>query len=291
MRILAAVLALLLVGACNQRSAFQAPAERREIAGFAGYRASESVPRAIAVRDDSTPSDAAGRFELYESGAMLIREAHVSLRVDSLDGAVRAVNILAHRYGGVVATSAVYTVKSGPTATIMIRVPVARLDSTIAGLSVLGVVESADIKSQDVSEEFVDVTARLENSRRLEHRLLDVLAHRTGGLKDVLQVEQELARVREEIERIEGRRRYLATRAAVSTLEIQVHVPEPEVGPRYAAMFTGAFNQAWTNLLTISAFAISALGAIVPFAVVALPVWLVWRRRQREAVITREAAV
>src|SRR5205823_10851551 len=73
----------------------------------------------------------------------------------------------------------------------------------------IGKLESVNVSAEDVGEEYVDVAARMANARRLESRLIDLLAARTGKLKDVLDVEQELARVREEIERYEGRLRYL----------------------------------------------------------------------------------
>jgi hypothetical protein len=70
----------------------------------------------------------------------------------------------------------------------------------------------------------------MENARRLETRLIDLLATRTGKLKDVLDVERELARAREEIERYEGRLRYLRAHATLSTLTISLHEPLPVVG-------------------------------------------------------------
>jgi len=287
MRIAILVSLAALLSACNQRLA--APADRYTL----GARSNERLAYSTAARGDgggaAVPRDATGRFVLQGRVAMLIREAHVSLTVDSVAAAMRSVNILARRYGGVVATSAVYTVSAGQSATLVIRVPSDRLDSAIAGLSAVGKVENARVTAQDVGEEFVDVGARLQNSRRLEQRLLDVLAHKTGRLKDVLEVEDALARVREAIERMEGRRRYLKTRSAISTLEVTVHLPAPSVGQRFAATFGGAVDQAWSNTVWLSSLVISSLGVVLPLAALAVPVWLVWRRRRREAVATRTA--
>ena len=69
-----------------------------------------------------------------------------------------------------------------------------------------------NVSAEDVGEEYVDVQARVANAHRLEQRLIEVLATKTGKLSDILNVERELARVREEIERMEGRMRYLRTR-------------------------------------------------------------------------------
>src|SRR3989475_12535368 len=102
------------------------------------------------------------------------------------------------------------------------KIPAERSDEGLNGLTPLGKLESVNVLAEDVGEEFTDVTARMQNSRRLESRLIDLLARGTGKLKDVLDVEQELARGREEIERSEGRLRYLRSHAALRSEERRV---------------------------------------------------------------------
>src|SRR5207247_10648428 len=90
-------------------------------------------------------------------------------------------------------------------ATLEVKVPADRFDDGLGGLSALGKLESVNVTAEDVGEEFTDVTARMGNARRLEARLIELLATRTGKLKDVLDVERELARVPEESGRYRGR--------------------------------------------------------------------------------------
>jgi hypothetical protein len=222
-------------------------------------------------------------------GAMLIRRAQASLVVDSLEAAVAALDSAARRLGGLVASSAANTAGRLPSAVMTLRVPGDRLDEAVAGLTALGDLESVGITTDDVGEEFVDVTARLENARRLERRLLDLLTRRTGGIKDVLEVEQALGRVREEIERVQGRQRYLETRVATSTLEVRLEEPAPVISERLATVVGGAFAQAWRNFVSLAVLAISALGVIVPLLALAIPVWLAWRRQRRGIVSVRPA--
>ena len=85
------------------------------------------------------------------------------------------------------------------------------------------------VSTEDVGEQFTDIAARVTNARRLEERLIDLLAHRPGKLQDILAVERELARVREEIERYEGRLRYLKARAATSRMTLSIHEPVPVI--------------------------------------------------------------
>jgi hypothetical protein len=120
------------------------------------------------------------------------------------------------------------------------------------------------------------------NGRKLEQRLIDILGTRTGKLSDVLAVERELARVREDIERQEGRMRYLRTRAAMSTLSVTVHEKAPVVaGTGSGGVLAEAFRQAWRNFIGFTASTIAAMGTLLPLgAIVAAIAWLVWRARR-----------
>jgi hypothetical protein len=136
-----------------------------------------------------------------------------------------------------------------------------------------------------VGEEFVDVTARVANARRLEQRLVTLLATRTGKLEDVLAVERELARVREQIERYEGRLRYLSTRVETSTLTVTVHEPVPVVNPNPGTSLIGeSFRNMWRNFVRFVAVGIEALGVLVPLGLLGWAVAWVWRRRKARRV-------
>src|SRR6266513_2295992 len=125
------------------------------------------------------------------------------------------------------------------------------------------------------------VTARMGNAHRLESRLIDLLATRTGKLKDVLDVEQELARVREEIDRYEGRLRYLRAHAALSTFTIYVHEPLPIVGRAGSSVMGEALAQAWRNFVDLVALCVRSLGVVLPLGLVALTTWLAVKRRRK----------
>jgi uncharacterized protein DUF4349 len=128
---------------------------------------------------------------------MIIRTGEASIEVDSVDRALGRVRELGRSAGGYVANSSAQTgADNVRSATMQLKVPVERFDQVLTGLAPLGKVESVHVTAQDVGEEYIDVEARVANSRRLEDRLIALLATRTGKLKDVLTVEQELSRVR-----------------------------------------------------------------------------------------------
>jgi Domain of unknown function (DUF4349) len=217
------------------------------------------------------------------TASMLIRTGQASIEVDSLARGIRAARALAARVGGFVANSEITTgAEETHSATLEIKLPVARFDDAISGLQPIGQLESVSVNSQDVGEEYVDVAARAANGHRLEQRLVDILGTRTGKLSDVLAVERELARVREEIERQEGRMRYLRTRTAMSTLSLTVHEKAPVVaGTGSGGVIAEAFRQSWRNFIGFLASAIAAMGTLLPLGVtVGAIAWMVWRARR-----------
>jgi hypothetical protein len=215
---------------------------------------------------------------------MIIRTGRAVVQVDSLEPAIARVQRLAASVGGYVANT---SIQSGGAevreATLELKIPAARFDQATAGLRPIGRLESLTAQAQDVGEEYVDVSARVANSRRLEERLIQLLAARTGNLEQVLAVERELARVREEIERSEGRLRYLRTRAAMSTLTVNLHEPRPVVGDYPGqSPIRNAFREAWRNFIGFVAGFIESLGVLVPLLLIGLALWWLvrwWRRR------------
>ena len=218
---------------------------------------------------------------------MVIRTGSATLEVDSLELATERVRVLAARLGGFVGSTSLQTGRRAVrSAQLEVRVPADRFDAAVQGLAAVGRVESVHVSAQDVGEEFVDVQARVANARRLEERLIELLERRTGSLEDVLAVERELARVREEIERYEGRLRYLGSRVATSTLQVHVHEPMPLFTERPGHNpIRDAFRQMRRNFVEFVAGLIASLGVVVPallLAALALVVLRVlWRRLGR----------
>jgi len=246
----------------------------------------ESFAAAAPVAPPPPPPRARPEEQLPGSIApsMVIRTGDARVKVESVDTAIVRLHELARRVGGYVANSSVQGgEKELRQAMLELKIPANRFDDAQTGLTALGRVEYVNVNAHDVGEEFVDITARVDNAKRLEQRLVVLLATRTGRLEDVLSVERELARVRETIERYEGRLRYLRTRVDISTLTVTVHESEPIVG----GLGTGnriveAFRNAWRNFVEFVADGIEALGVLLPLGIVAFFVgrWA-WRSRPR----------
>ena len=113
--------------------------------------------------------------------------------------------------------------------------------------------------------------------------MIALLATRTGKLQDVLSVERELARVREEIERYEGRLRFLKSRVATSTLSVTIHEPYPILGQSPGQNpIVAAIRQAWRNFVGFISAIIASLGVLIPLAALALAGWMIYKRARNK---------
>jgi hypothetical protein len=258
-----------------------------------GDRADRTTAASVKVASQSTPAIPFTRQQAAPPAqpSMIIRNGDVAIEVDSVDAAIAAVRQLVASVGGYVGNVSVFTgehqVRS---ATLELKVPAARFDEIMAGVRPIGEVERSVATAEDVGEEFVDISARVTNARRLESRLVTLLSTRTGKLEDVLAVERELARVREEIERYEGRIRFLSSRVALSTIAVTVHEKAPLVATTPGTnIIKQAFVNMWRNFVLFVAFGIQILGVLIPMGLLALAAWF-GVRRWREKRVTPSTA-
>ncbi len=153
------------------------------------------------------------------------------------------------------------------------RVPVDRFDDLVRQISKLGEVRTSHIGSQDVTEEFFDLEARIHNKQEEEKRLLKHLADSTGKLEDILKVEHELTRVRGEVEQLQGRLRFLANRADLGTVTITATERQNEPPPAAPPEPPTLASQIQTTFFG-SLNVLIALGEALLLFVVALLPWI-----------------
>ncbi len=216
----------------------------------------------------------------------IIYNGQIDLVVEDFSGVPELVVELVKKYDAYVASSKLHGASgSNRRATWTIRVPVDRYEEFVNAAKVLGEVKSVGTTSSDVSEEYYDVEARVRNKTKEEERLLKLLEERPGKLEDVIAIERELSRVREELERMQGRMRVLADLTSLTTVnlsieEIKNYQPPqaPTLSTRVRRSFEGstaAIRNAGESLL----IAAVALAPWLPIAgVVLVPSYLVVRR-------------
>jgi uncharacterized protein DUF4349 len=157
---------------------------------------------------------------------MIIRTGSMSVEVDKYDETEGRIKDIVSKFSGYITNSASNLNANGKKqGTITIRAASEKYDAMVSELSKIGKVMNQNISGKDVTEEYMDAEARLKTQRELEQRLLKLLSEKTAKLTDVVDVEQKLSQVRENIEKTEGRMKYLKDQASFSTLSVSVYEP------------------------------------------------------------------
>jgi hypothetical protein len=151
----------------------------------------------------------------------LIRNASVELEILSFDDAVQKITAFANEERGFVATTSSEKQANGKLrGEVVAKVLPANLDRFLQKIRGLGELKNQTLGTEDVTKAYFDTDARLKNARVMEQRLIDMLKTKTGKVSDLLQVEKELARVREEIEKMQGELKYWDSQVQFATVTI-----------------------------------------------------------------------
>jgi uncharacterized small protein (DUF1192 family) len=219
---------------------------------------------------------------------MIVRTASLTLVAKEFDPTRAAIEALVRRHQGY---SARLTVSgqagAGRTLTATFRVPANQLDAVLAEMKSLGRVEQESQGGEEVTQQYVDLGARLSNARHTEQRLIEVLRQRTGKVGDVLAVEQQIARVREEIERLEAQLKSLDKQASFASLQVrlieeykaQLEVTPPSTTTRLRNATVDGYRSLIESALGLIMFLLS-YGPVLLFwgLILYAPARFAWRR-------------
>ena len=216
----------------------------------------------------------------------IIYTANLSVVVENFDPVESAIQSLVKKFGGFISNSKVNEAnRQRRRGTWTVRIPVKSFDEFLDATGSLGVPVSSSQKADDVSEEYWDIEARIANKKKLEARILQLLERPEDEIKQIIEVERELARVRGDIERMEGRIRYLSNRVSLTTVTIEV-IEEQEYKPAQTPTFSNRITKAWNSSLenTQDGFedcvvVLVANALPILFWIIAIPTgWIVIRR-------------
>lgn len=209
---------------------------------------------------------------------MVIYEAWISLETSDIQGALNKIGALAERLGGYVAGSSRSTQGAQATAEITIRVPKENFRAAVSEIETYGKVLNERAFSEDVTEEYIDLKARLENLKRQEERLREIL-NMAKTVEEVLEVEKELERVRGQIESLQGRINYLERSVAMSVITVSLTEPPPPFTPPgmdWGETFEAALRGFFAVLRGLIILALSLL----PIAAIGIPAYWAYKRRK-----------
>lgn len=258
--------------------------------GYVAYAAKEAkAPAMMAGMAGEPPRGATGE-EAPQAGVVppglprkIIYNADIGLVVENFAAVEPRLTELVGKYNGYIADQ---NLEGSPGAQRSgrwkVRVPVDAFESFLADITALGELERKHRTSEDVSEQFYDLEARIKNKKVEEDRLIKILEENTGKIEDILKVEVELTRVRGEIEQMQGRMRVLENLTALTTVTISVrerekYQPPPPVAASFPVQIERAFKGSLDRLIELGqAVVLFCVAAVVWLPLVALGTLLAW---------------
>ena len=253
---------------------------------FASFDVAQRAPQ---LSEDLQTTDGLQAIEATQLDRYLIRTASMLLETENAREAADALTQIVMDAGGYMSElNESVDAFERRSVTLTARVPATRFDSATGGIEALGKLIDKQVRAQDMTEEYVDTDSRNRNLKKAEERILDHL-DRTGELEDIINVERELARVRGEIEAMDGRLRFLNNRVAYSTLHVTLREkPSLEsIVPVDTFSVANVFSQALRSLVGFSqSLAVVAvwIGVWAPiWAPLCLVAWVARRRLKRKS--------
>ncbi len=256
------------------------------VPGGGGGGGGKSDPRSLLAKDQSISLTQASTSQI-ETGPVdrkIIRNAELGIEAEKPEEIQDRIGSIAQSKGGFVVASQQRSidprVSVRDVVEMSVRVPADKFAETIAEIKAgPGRILTETIKGEDVTEEFIDVEARLRAKKALEQQFMEIMK-RANTVDDALSVQSQLADVRSEIEKIEGRRRFIENQASLSTISIKIQAPTvfaaETVGftDRLSDSFGRGFEVALNFILGLVTFVVGAL----PFAIfIGVPGYLLAR--------------
>ncbi len=273
---------------------------------IAAYRA--DAPETAQAKEQRTRPESvslsnaqAAQNAAIASERKIIRNADLSIETNAPAEGQRRITSLAESRGGFVVNSETkQTDKEGApsqpdtTITLVVRVPSTQFGAMLDDIRKTGSrVRQEKITGQDVTEEYVDLEARVKTKKALEAQFLEIMK-RAGRISDALDVQTQLAEVRTDIERLEGRRRLLENQSSLSTITVTLQPPALFL---HTSGFFHNMKEAFGDGVDVAA---SITLALIRFAIVMIPITLfiflplgllaryLIRRGRRHAAVERE---
>jgi negative regulator of sigma E activity len=227
---------------------------------------------------------------------MIARTASLNISVRNFDTIRASLDRIVQSHQGYVGMLKITSPKGGSQSLeATLRIPAVQFDTALADLKLLGDVEREQQGGEEVTAQVVDLDVRLKNARETETALTEVLRTRTGKIGDVLEVEKEMARVREEIERMEAEQKQLRDRVAFASINLslteeyqsQLGNGPSSAGRQIRNALVDGYHAAADGLLSVVVFFINVGPSLILWALIlfwpARWAWRRWRKSQQTA--------
>lgn len=218
------------------------------------------------------------QFELSER--KLIKEGFVEFEVERISNSRINFFKAVSKYGGYVSSDEEFKTPDRTTNTIVIRVPSQNFDNLLnEATKGIDKFDRKNIQVKDVTEEFLDIDARLKTKMELESRLLELLKL-AKNVTEILEIEKQLGELRSDIESVEGRMKYLQSRISLSTLTLTFYESN-SIDSEFGQKFKNSFKNGWNNFVEFFVF-LSNIWPFIIFGVIMLLGFRLYKKRKKE---------
>ncbi|PRX18523.1 uncharacterized protein DUF4349 [Orenia metallireducens] len=208
----------------------------------------------------------------------IIRNASLNLELKDLSNISNKVTEIIKNHQGFIANSRKWTgYNNRKFYNFTLRVPAEEFEVTLAELSQLGKVLEEELSGRDITKEYIDIQARLNNFKAQEKRYLELL-NKAKDVKDILEVERELNRVRTNIEQLERSIKYYDNQVSLATIRVNISEPEAIINNSSNLGFLKSFKEALRSFVKSINLIIVLVGALIPWLIlVAILGYLLYR--------------
>ncbi|MCX7878211.1 MAG: DUF4349 domain-containing protein [Ignavibacteria bacterium] len=220
------LLSLLIINSCDDQEKFTDSKPTYEIETRSPVNEYKSEENQTApVKNISLDPPATDNFNTQDM-RMIIKTGEMNIETERFDETENKIKETVKKFNAYITNSSSLINPAGKKhGSITIRVASSDFDNLISSLKTIDKISSLNVSGRDVTEEYLDLEARLKTQKELEARLIRLLQEKTANLTSVVEVETKLASVRENIEKTEGRIRYLRNQTAYSTLKVSYYEP------------------------------------------------------------------
>lgn len=266
---------LLALTACNKNGNAEAitletAAEDAAMAsGKATDEASTTLQAASATPEAAYPSQ------------KIIKNANIRFETEDLSATAQTINKAVKKYSAQIQTDAEGSNGFSLTRSMIVRIPSQHFEPFIAEIS-KGVkyFDTKEISSEDVTEQYIDIEARVKAKKVLEARYLELIG-KAKKVSEILEIEKELSTIREEIEAKEGQLRYMKNRVALSTVTIEFYKKTAELPDATVSYGSKMWNAVKSGFNGISSFFIGLL-YIWPFILIFVIAFFIIRKKLKK---------
>lgn len=216
-----------------------------------------------------------------ETERKLIKTADIRFQVEDLEKSTKKIEALTKQFSGIITgmfqNNNHYSIRN----TLTVRVPATDLDRFLEAVELESVyTEQKRITAQDVTEEFMDISTRLETKKAVRDRYIAILREKAQTVKDILDAEEKIRVIQEEIESIEGRLKFINNRTSLSTVNVEIYqeveyeAPPSAYNKSFLTQLKDGFLNGWALILDIAL----GLVSIWPILLI-LILLLVFRKR------------